>query len=58
MISDLFCYHDGLSSIQASLVPCERVFSSSTETDTKKWNQIRPILMGVLQLLKFHLKQE
>ncbi|KIK13972.1 hypothetical protein PISMIDRAFT_117870, partial [Pisolithus microcarpus 441] len=44
--------------IQASSVPCERVFSSSAETDTKKWNRIGPILMEALQMLKFHLKQE
>ncbi|KIK14997.1 hypothetical protein PISMIDRAFT_72855, partial [Pisolithus microcarpus 441] len=44
--------------IQASSVPCKRVFSSSAETDTKKRNQIGPILMEALQMLKYHLKQE
>lgn len=44
--------------IQASAVPCERVFSSSAETDTKKRNRISPLLMEVLQMLKFHLKKE
>ncbi|KIK11440.1 hypothetical protein PISMIDRAFT_19526 [Pisolithus microcarpus 441] len=44
--------------IQASSVPCEREFSSSAETDTKKQNQIGPILMEASQMLKFHLKQE
>jgi hypothetical protein len=44
--------------IQASAVPCERVFSSSAETDTKKQNRISPLLMEVLQMLKFHLKKE
>ncbi|KIK27347.1 hypothetical protein PISMIDRAFT_85211, partial [Pisolithus microcarpus 441] len=44
--------------IQASSIPCKRVFSSNTETDTKKWNQIGPLLMEALQMLKFHLKQE
>ncbi|KAI6018096.1 hypothetical protein BKA83DRAFT_4006612, partial [Pisolithus microcarpus] len=44
--------------IQASLVPCERVFSSSAETDMKKQNWIGLILMEALQMLKFHLKQE
>jgi hypothetical protein len=39
--------------IQASAVPCERIFSSSAETDTKKRNRINP-----LQMLKFHLKKE
>ena len=28
--------------IQASLVPSKRVFSSSAETDTKRWNWIHP----------------
>ncbi|KIK13772.1 hypothetical protein PISMIDRAFT_17758 [Pisolithus microcarpus 441] len=36
--------------IQVSSVPCKRVFSLSVETDTKKWNQIRPVLMEVLQM--------
>ena len=44
--------------IQASSVPSERVFSSSTETDTKKRNRIHPILMEALQMLKFALKKE
>lgn len=44
--------------IQASAVPCERVFSSSAETDTKKRNRISPRLMEALQMLKFHLKKE
>jgi hypothetical protein len=44
--------------IQASAVPCERVFSSSAETDTKKQNWISLLLMEVLQMLKFHLKKE
>ena len=44
--------------IQASAVPCERVFSSSAETDTKKRNHIKPELMEALQILKFALKKE
>ena len=44
--------------IQASAVPCERVFSSSGETDTKKRNRTSPTLMEALQMLKFHLKKE
>jgi hypothetical protein len=44
--------------IQASSVPCERVFSSSAETDTKKRNRINPDLMEALQLLKFAYKKE
>jgi hypothetical protein len=44
--------------IQASAVPCERVFSSSAETDTKKRNRIKPELMESLQVLKFALKKD
>jgi hypothetical protein len=44
--------------IQASAVPCEQVFSSSAETDTKRRNRISPLLMESLQMLKFHLKKE
>jgi hypothetical protein len=44
--------------IQASAVSCERVFSSSAETDTKKRNRINPELMESLQMLKHHLKKE
>ena len=43
--------------IQASLVPSEHIFSSSAETDTKRRNQIHPVLMEVLQMLRFLLKQ-
>jgi hypothetical protein len=43
--------------VQASAVPCERVFSSSAETDTKKRNRIKPELMEALQVLKFSLKK-
>ena len=44
--------------IQASSVLCERVFSSSGETDTKQRNCINPLTMEALQMLKFHLKKE
>lgn len=44
--------------VQASAVPCERIFSSSAETDTKRRNRINPLLMEALQMVKFHLKQE
>ncbi|KIK18125.1 hypothetical protein PISMIDRAFT_81093, partial [Pisolithus microcarpus 441] len=43
--------------IQGSAVPCEQIFSSSAETDTKKRNKIRPALMEALQMLKFHRKK-
>ena len=44
--------------IQASSVPCERVFSSAKETDTLKRNRIHPMLMEALQTLKFSLKKD
>ena len=44
--------------IQATSVPCERVFSSAKETDTLKRNRISPVLMEALQLYKFLLKKE
>src|SRR5229473_1584270 len=44
--------------IQASSVPCERVFSSTKETNTLKHNRIHPVLMEALQTLKFLLKKE
>lgn len=44
--------------IQSSSVPCERAFSSSAETDTKKRNRIHPALMEVLQLLKYAYKMK
>lgn len=44
--------------IQPSSVPCERVFSSAKETDIPKRNRLHPVLMEVLQTLKFALKKE
>jgi hypothetical protein len=44
--------------IQASAVPCERVFSSSSETMTKRRNRISAPLLEALQLLKFGFKKE
>lgn len=44
--------------VQASSVPCERVFSSSGETDTKKRNRLASDLMEGLQILKYSLKKE
>jgi hypothetical protein len=43
--------------IQASAVPCERIFSSSAETDTKRRNRLSTLTMEALQMLKFHLKK-
>jgi hypothetical protein len=42
--------------IQASAVPCERVFSSAKETMTPRRNRISPELMEMLQILKFSIK--
>jgi hypothetical protein len=44
--------------IQATSVPCERAFSLSAETDTKKCNRIKYDFMEVLQILKFGFKKE
>ncbi|KAF8271226.1 hypothetical protein EI94DRAFT_1556486, partial [Lactarius quietus] len=44
--------------IQVMSVPCECVFSSAKETDTTKLNQISPVLMEALHLLKFSFKKE
>ena len=44
--------------IQASAVPCERVFSSSSETSMKKRNRIKPKLFKALQILKFGIKSD
>lgn len=41
--------------IQASAVPCERIFSSSKETVSLRRNRIGPQLMEALQLLKFSI---
>lgn len=43
--------------IQASAVPCERVFSSSKETMTARRSRISAELMEALQLLKFSIRQ-
>ncbi|KAJ7683671.1 hypothetical protein B0H17DRAFT_864290, partial [Mycena rosella] len=39
--------------VQASAVPCERVFSSSKETDVLRRGNLSPIVMEMLQILKF-----
>ena len=44
--------------IQATAVPCEQIFSSSAETDTKWRNHISPPLMEALQMRKFLFKKE
>ncbi|EPS92713.1 hypothetical protein FOMPIDRAFT_1080322, partial [Fomitopsis schrenkii] len=39
--------------VQATSVPCERLFSSAADTDTPKRNRISAELMEALQVLKF-----
>ncbi len=43
--------------VQASAVPCERVFSSGKETMTAQRNRISPELMEALRILKFSVKK-
>ena len=38
-------------------MPCERVFSSSAQTDTDRRNNTAPELMEALQMLKFSIKK-
>jgi hypothetical protein len=42
--------------IQASAVPCERVFSSAKETMAPRRSRISSDLMEALQLLKFNMR--
>ena len=44
--------------IQATLVPSKHIYSFSSETNTKKCNQIHPVLIEALQLLKCALKKK
>lgn len=44
--------------VQASSVPCERVFSSSGDTDTTKRNRIDYNFFESLQILKYGFKKE
>jgi hAT family C-terminal dimerisation region len=39
--------------IQATFILCEHVFSSAKDTDTTKRNQISPVLVEALQMLKY-----
>lgn len=43
--------------IQASSVPCERVFSSSKETITARRNSLSPRTVEALQILKYSTKK-
>ncbi|KIJ93041.1 hypothetical protein K443DRAFT_112663 [Laccaria amethystina LaAM-08-1] len=44
--------------MQASSVPCERIFSSSKETDTLRRSQLSAEMMEMLQMLKFQFRSE
>ena len=44
--------------MQASAVPCERVFSSSKVTDADRRSKLDPRFMETLQILKFRLHEE
>jgi len=44
--------------VQASAVPCERIFSSSKETDALRRSKMRPELMEILQLVKYSVRQD
>jgi hypothetical protein len=39
--------------VQASAVPCERVFSSSKETNALRRSSLSRIVMKILQFLKY-----
>lgn len=42
--------------IQASSVPCERVFSSAKETISPRRNKLHPEMMEACQMLKYSFK--
>jgi hypothetical protein len=42
--------------IQATSVPCERVFSSSKETTRARRNRLKPNIVEATQILKFQAK--
>lgn len=44
--------------IQATSVPCERVFSAAALTDTPRRNRMKPELMEALQMTKFSIRRE
>ncbi|KAJ3566999.1 hypothetical protein NP233_g6642 [Leucocoprinus birnbaumii] len=52
----IFCLALDILPIQASAVPCKRVFSSAKETMTPRRNRIKSDLMEALQMLKFSLR--
>jgi len=44
--------------IQASSVPCERVFSSGKETMAPRRRRIKPVFMEKLQMLKYAIRKD
>lgn len=44
--------------VQASAVPCERVFSSSKLTDESRRSNLSPAFMEMLQILKYRFRKE
>ncbi|KAG2336908.1 hypothetical protein BDR05DRAFT_835106, partial [Suillus weaverae] len=44
--------------IQASAVPCKCMFSLSSKIEIQKQNHLSPMLMEVLQIIKFILKKD
>jgi hypothetical protein len=44
--------------VQATSVPCERVFSASKETTTARRNRLTPKIVEALQILKFQAKNK
>ncbi|KAJ6611081.1 hypothetical protein B0H10DRAFT_1810310, partial [Mycena sp. CBHHK59/15] len=44
--------------VQASAVPCKRVFSSSKETNSLHRSSLSPVTMEILQLLKFMFRTD
>jgi len=54
----LFCVAMDILPAQASSVPCERIFSSSKETNSLRRSRMSPELMEALQILKFSFRQD
>ncbi|KAF7971208.1 hypothetical protein HWV62_21904 [Athelia sp. TMB] len=54
----LFCLAVDVLPVQASAVPCERVFSSSKLTDESHRSNLSPFTMEMLQILKYRFRAE